>query len=470
MLPFGMSRHVADRPQAPALITDADGTVTYATLDSMLADCASLLAHPAKALVAVFGDRDLDSVVAYLGTLAAGHAGAVFGDPAKVAPGTLLDTFEPEFVVWPDGGPLDGYRLVGKLAGGAVVHARTAAAAGPVHPDLGVLLATSGSTGSAKSVRLSRAGVEANTAAVVRALEMTPGERGVTSMPISHSYGLSLPNTCMAAGCALVVTGQAVLTTQFWDLLGRHGVTRFAGVNSVYELLAKRSFDPGGYPQLTAMLQSGGRLSDELLVHYIRLLDRRGGDFRTMYGLSEAWRVACMPRGVLPDRLGSVGRPLPGTEVTIAGPDGAPLPDGEVGAVIYRSPSVMMGYAESRADLARGDTVGGRLDTGDLGYLEDGFLYLTGRAKRIAKVLGYRIELDQVEREFARLGPAAVVLLPGERITVFAPECGPAQEEKRRELVRRLGLPPGMLTVRAIDAIPLTPTGKPDYEALRAAG
>ena len=113
----------------------------------------------------------------------------------------------------------------------------------------------------------------------------------------------------------------------------------------------------------------------------------RGGEFFVMYGQTEAGpRIACLPPGRLPEKLGSAGVALEGRR--LVGMDGeVELPAGVVGEVVYSGPNVMMGYAESREDLALGDVQGDTLRTGDLGFVdEEGFLFLTGRSKRIAKL------------------------------------------------------------------------------------
>ena len=69
------------------------------------------------------------------------------------------------------------------------------------------------------------------------------------------------------------------------------------------------------------------------------------------------------------------------------------------GELVYSGPNVMLGYAESRVDLAMGDEMRGVLPTGDLGYLdEEGFLYITGRLKRFLKIQGMRLNIDEVEK------------------------------------------------------------------------
>ena len=76
-----------------------------------------------------------------------------------------------------------------------------------------------------------------------------------------------------------------------------------------------------------------------------------------------------------------------------------------MGEIVYTGPNVMMGYAQSRAELSLGDRLGGVLLTGDLGYLDtDGFLYVTGRSKRFAKLFGQRINLDSLEARFIQAG------------------------------------------------------------------
>jgi acyl-coenzyme A synthetase/AMP-(fatty) acid ligase len=86
----------------------------------------------------------------------------------------------------------------------------------------------------------------------------------------------------------------------------------------------------------------------------------------------------------------------------------------------------------------------------------------------MVKILGYRVELDQVETAFAAAGPARAVRGDGENIVVFVERADDQHEEIRRRLCGQLGLPPGVLSVRAVGAIPVTRTGKADYGALAA--
>jgi acyl-CoA synthetase (AMP-forming)/AMP-acid ligase II len=139
-----------------------------------------------------------------------------------------------------------------------------------------------------------------------------------------------------------------------------------------------------------------------------------------------------------------------------------------VGDIHYRGPNVSMGYAESRADLDRGDDFDGRLATGDLGYLDDeGFLYITGRSKRITKISGVRVSLDDIERLLDAIAPLAAVANPSDGVSIFTACADPdAVKEARKRLARELRAPLQLIRVSPVPSLPLLPNGKVDYATL----
>jgi acyl-CoA synthetase (AMP-forming)/AMP-acid ligase II len=200
-------------------------------------------------------------------------------------------------------------------------------------------------------------------------------------------------------------------------------------------------------PSLRTMTQAGGRLDPETALRYAGR-----ARFFVMYGQTEATaRIAYVPPERLREKAGSIGIPIPGGSLSVSA-------DGEL---VYEGPNVMLGYAESRADLARGDDLGGVLPTGDLGHVDDdGFFFVTGRLKRIAKVFGQRVNLDEVEA--AVDGPAGAVAAD-DHIDVFAERASGADA---RALARRFRLPPRALRVHEIERLPVKASGKVDYAAL----
>jgi len=136
-----------------------------------------------------------------------------------------------------------------------------------------------------------------------------------------------------------------------------------------------------------------------------------------------------------------------------------------LGEIYYAGPNVMMGYAEQRRDLAGGDEIHGVLATGDLGYLDsDGFLYVGGRLKRIAKVAGTRVNLDDVERVARSYGQSAAVEDAG-KIVVYVTSGEPA-ERIRMELLATIRIYSNLLRVVQITELPLLSSGKIDYQKL----
>ncbi|MEV6306191.1 AMP-binding protein [Actinoplanes sp. NPDC051861] len=324
-----------------------------------------------------------------------------------------------------------------------------------VHPDLALLLTTSGSTGNPKLVRLSRTAVLANAEQVVESLGITGDDVAITTLPLFYSYGLSVLHSYLLAGATVVLERTGIMQRDFWAAVDEHRVTSLALVPYQYEMLNRLRFDPAKFPSVRTLTQAGGRLRAGLITDFAQRMANAGGRMFVMYGQTEAApRMATLPPERLDDKLGSVGLAMPGGAFSI-----------EDDEVVYRGPNVMMGYAETGADLIKGDELGGVLRTGDLGRLDDeGFLHITGRIKRMGKVFGVRINLDDVERNF----PVAAVA-GDDRLHVFAEGVsGDEARALRTKIAEWLGTHFTGVSVRAIDSLPLLPNGKTDYRALEA--
>jgi acyl-CoA synthetase (AMP-forming)/AMP-acid ligase II len=458
--------HDDAQPAFPAVYLEGHTVLTYGELAELVGESERVLRHDGKALVLCAGDRDLPTLLAYLAALRLGHAVAFL--PASK---DILSAYRPEFVVpapGPGTGLADlGYRPAAEPIAGTTVFQRNSRPAGEIYLDMALLLGTSGSTGSPKTVRLSYSGLAGNTAAVIRALGITAAERAPTTLPITHAYGLSVLNTHLLAGAGVVLGDRSPLSLATWDHLVRSGATSFAAVPTTYAAFGPAHVNLLGRSKIRTMTQSGARLGDDLTMRLVRMMDQRDGRFFVMYGQTEATsRIARLDPADLPGRLGSVGTAVPGGTITIRpAPVHARAVSGE-GAVHYRGPGVMLGYATSRADLCR-DAEVDVLDTGDLGYLREGYLYLTGRTKRIVKVLGVRTSLDDLERMVERPGhPAAVICGTDDVVHLVGAGDAAVHEQQRRQLVESLGVPSRHVVFRHVDRLPRTPGGKVDYQTL----
>jgi acyl-CoA synthetase (AMP-forming)/AMP-acid ligase II len=418
-------------------------------------------------------------VVRYLGAWQAERPVALL-DPDLAADilVDLVDRYEPAVVtgvdtgVLPDAAPT-GYDRVEDAVLGPLWVRRTPSATVP-HPDLAVLLATSGSTGSPKFVRLSRAAVLANTASIVEALDIGPDEVAISSLPFFYSFGMSVLNTHLASGATVVLEAEGILQRSFWSAINEYAVTSLACVPYQYEMLRRLRFDPARYPTLRTLTQAGGRLRPELLTEFNKKLTAVGGRLYVMYGQTEAApRLTTLPAERLTDKLGSVGPAVRGGTLTIRLEDGSETTGpGTVGEVVYRGPNVMLGYAEAAADLARGDEQGGQLETGDVGYLdEDGYLFISGRLKRFGKVFGVRLNLDDIEALLHGHGPGPVAAISGEEKIVVWLEGADADTlaSGASLLSERLHLHRSGFDLRTIETLPLLSNGKIDYRTLEKA-
>jgi long-chain acyl-CoA synthetase len=452
-------------------ILDADqGTeITYGQLLERVTrtvDC--LRCELGRGLVFHIATNTVPSIVLYLACLELGCPVGLLEPGLTDRMEPLLQAYDPDAVLLPQQVEIPaGVRPGASLPDGAyrLGLRRTDRTVRPLHPDLALLLTTSGSTGSPKLVRLTRKNVLANAHSIVSYLGIQPGERSIQSLPMHYSYGLSLVNSHLTAGATVVLTQHSFLRPEFWGVFDQTGCTSFAGVPYIYETLHRLRFDPKRHPSLRTMTQAGGGLRRDLIQSFYEHTSAAGCRFFVMYGQTEATaRISYVPSERLGEKIGSIGIAIPNGHLSLAA-----LEDSDLEELIYSGPNVMMGYAESAEGLAAGDELGGTLRTGDLAALDsEGFFYLIGRLKRFAKLFGRRISLEDVEKDLEMRYPIQAAVMDREgQLQVYA-----AAREKvdwdgiAHYLAQRLSVPPKCVTVVAITGIPLTASGKKDYKAL----
>jgi acyl-CoA synthetase (AMP-forming)/AMP-acid ligase II len=472
-------RHRSDRP---ALIAPESGVrLSYAALAEQVEKLAEWLRRSVggRGLVFLAPDAEPPGVLFYLACLRAGLP-LCLAEPQPEALAKLAGAYGPALLLAPrsltlpegwaaEACPLEPY--VAARAHASRAHASRAYATGglDLHPELALLLTTSGSTGSPKLVRLSARNLAANAKAIAAYLELNPGERAVQSLPMHYSYGLSVLNSHLLAGGSVVLTPHSFLRPEFWAHVDGERATSFAGVPYMYETLHRLRLDPARHPTLRTFTQAGGGLRRELIAHFHELTTKAGARLVVMYGQTEATaRISYVPPERLGEKIGSIGIAIPGGRLRLE-----PLEHGgELAAeLVYEGENVMMGYAEQPRDLALGDVQGGVLRTGDLATVDaDGFFTLAGRLKRFAKLFGRRVSLEDVERELEAAFPVrAMAIDGGERLQVhFVTDSAVLDDAVVAHLARFLAVPPGAIGVRRIAELPLTASGKKDYRAVEA--
>ncbi len=433
----------------PALIDADDAVISHRDLSVRADVVAEHLAAPEKCLVFLLTAPAVAPIVAYLAVLRAGHAVLPVAPDSPALP-ILLATYQPDIVI--GGAPPPGYRS--QTVESLTIHKREGRLGPPPHPDLAVLLTTSGSTGSPKLVQLSHTAINANAHQIVRALRMGPDDRAVTTLSQAYSFGLSVINSHLLCGGSLLITTESPLERRFWQRLDDGGATTLPGVPFTYDMIRRAGGASRAPASLRKLLQAGGRMEPKM-INWVRESFLGRAELFVMYGQTEATaRIAVLPPEELADNIGAVGYAVPDGRLDIDADS----------QVVFRGPNVMMGYAVQRADLAVGDQLNGVLETGDVGRLDpDGRLWLTGRIKRIIKPFGLRINLDDLEAGLGGWGPLAVTGTDTQVIVHAESADEAALLSAAQALVQDMGLPASVVRVRRVQALPRGTNGKVRY-------
>lgn len=384
---------------------------------------------------------------------------------------TLLAAYRPSYLWLPDGQAeeFSGMEKVYNCYGYCLLKT-VYDEAYPLFRELGLLLTTSGSTGSPKFVRQSYANIKANAESIVQYLELDETERPITTLPMNYTYGLSIINSHLLVGATLLVTDKPLTQKEFWQFFRDRGATSFSGVPYTYEMLDRMRFQRMKLPELRTMTQAGGKLIPELHQKFAEFAAENGKKFVVMYGQCEATaRMGYLPADRAVEKCGSIGIAIPGGAFHLIDADGRTVTQPRVtGELVYEGPNVTLGYSQCREDLAKGDERNGVLETGDMAQFdEDGYYYIVGRKKRFLKIFGNRVNLDEIDRmvkgnfmqtDFASAGV-------DDHMYLFVTEAS-IKEAVKEFVASKTGLNPVAFKAIVIDEIPKNDSGKTLYTEL----
>jgi acyl-CoA synthetase (AMP-forming)/AMP-acid ligase II len=386
----------------------------------------------------------------------------------------------------------------------------------PSPSDLALVQFSSGSTVDPKPVALSHAALQAQTDALVALIQPTERDACVSWLPLYHDMGLI---GCLLAAMSypgplvLIAPEHFLARPALWlRAIARHRGTISAAPSFAYAYCADRVSDDqlSGFDLSTWRLALDGAepVSGAAMRRFADRFGRFGfprGALVPVYGLSEAALAVTFaaPGGALEglqidsQRLAldgvvapgareviGLGTPIPGVEVEVRGDDAAALPEGRLGRIWVNGPSLMQGYLGDHA-ATEGALVDGWLDTGDLGFVHTGALYVHGRAKDLVIVRGANHAPDEFESALAGLPglrpgcAVAVGFTPegagGEELLVLAERPQDAAGDDvaltalvRSTLLERTGIAPHTVRLLEPGTLPRTSSGKlRRQEALR---
>ena len=448
--------------------SDVEGKFSYGELKEWAAYFGEVMGG--RSLVFCLSDNSLGSIAGYMAFMASRNV------PLLLDVGIdlhllekLLALYRPQFLWRPQGHLAVGLDapIILKLGGYELVEFESEPV--DLHPDLGLLLSTSGSTGSPKLVRLSYQNIESNARSISHYLNLSLDERPITSLPSHYSYGLSVINSHFYVGATLLATNASVMQREFWDFARQERATSIAGVPYTYEILRRLRFFSMDLPDLRTLTQAGGHLQPESAKEFLSYAKNQRKSFVVMYGQTEATaRMGYLNLTMNEDKLGSIGMPIPGGKFQLFQDNGLEIVEsGRTGNLIYSGPNVSLGYAEGREDLSLADEREGVLDTGDLAYRDEaGFYYINGRKNRFVKVYGNRLSLDEIET-LARMVCDECACLGGEDLIRIFMIRDDLQVAMRTHLAEKTGLNQRAFKVEIIPVMPRNSAGKIQYGILR---
>lgn len=440
-------------------LRDGERCLTYAELDYFVGRATTLLSQTPRELVIFRLRRRIEDIVYLLAVLRGGHVPLIVPEGASTA---LIERLQRSYSPGLSYGIAEADNSVasyGFLELGSEVFRKRGFRSPVMSPELGVLMLTSGSTGSPKVVRLSRDNVLVNAKQIVDATRISSTDIAITSLPLSYSFGLSVLFSHLQAGASVVLTNRSVLDLQFWSIAERGCVTTLAGVPVTFEMMQGAKLTLGHLPSLKKILQAGGGMR-QASRSWLREFCGDVVELFVMYGQTEATaRMTVLSPEELKRKQGSVGLPV------LRGSIRTSL-DGEI---IYSGPNVMLGYAYSAEDLWAGDLLAGILHTKDRGWIdEEGFLYVIGRMDRVIKLSGIRIDLVDLEVTLSKLIGTEVAIIQTARDRLLA--CYVEQASDVDDIIRRLekevDIPPRTIRSYVMAELPRLDNGKIDYRAL----
>ena len=356
----------------------------------------------------------------------------------------VVTTGVGDLLAWPKGSitnfvlrhvkrEIPSYSLPGSISFKAALAAGAEQQLDPVelgYADIAFLQYTGGTTGVSKGAMLSHRNMVYNVYQSIAwqgsAYEGYDSIIAITALPLYHIF--SLQGNCLTV---MALGGQNILITNPRDMQGfikeiaKFRFNLFTGVNTMFAgLLNTPGIEQVDFSDLRVCIGGGMAVQPAVAKQWQEVT---GNTILQGYGLTETspGAIVCPLGG---EFTGSIGLPIPSTDVLICNDDGKPLPVGEIGEICIRGPQVMEGYWQRPEETENVMLPGGWLKTGDIGRMDDdGFLYIEDRKKDMILVSGFNVypnEIENVVVEMDGILEAAAIGIPheksGEVVKIFA--------------------------------------------------
>ena len=304
--------------------------------------------------------------------------------------------------------------------------------------DVALLQYTGGTTGEPKGAMLTHRNLIANTMqcrAWTGTAATAEHERVLTPLPLYHIFSLTanLLSFSLLGGMNILIPDPRDLHRLIRTMRNAN-ITWMSGVNTLFNaLINEPEFTSIDFGALRVAVGGGAAVQSQVAKRWREIT---GSQVVEGYGLTEASPVVCINPFFAP-KQGSVGLPLPSTEVTIRDDHGNVLPTGEAGEICVRGPQVMLGYWQQPEQTKQVLTADGWLHTGDIGAFDaQGFLTLLDRKKDMINVSGFKAfpsEVEEIAMQYPGVREAAAIGVPdprsGQTVKLFVISSDPALDK-----------------------------------------
>ena len=449
---WNIAGRVVERLGPNSRLVDAATRCSLASADlkRMIAQFgASLLSAGLKK-----GDRvligcnlSISSTLAYLGTMYGGLVAVPVDERMLATSALALIEATGAKAVWSETGLISDYAGVLCLQGDLANAPYSSPQPATCDPsDLAALMATSGSTGIPRFVKVSHGNLIANTEAIIRSQRLGTDEIAMVILPLSYCFGASLLHSHLYTGGSVVFDRRFMFPDKVLQSLGEFACTTFAGVPTVYNVLLRRSnLRRMAFPSLRRFLQAGGALAPERINEMRAALPDVG--FYVMYGQTEATaRISCLEPGRWEEKAGSAGRPLDNLTVRSWTRRATCCRVGQIGEFLVKGPSICCGYWNDPEETDAYSVTAGCKPATWLGRIEEGYLWIEGRRGAFLKIRGTRVSFAEVEGTVAAMpgvyecaacavahpeaGEALMLLVVPERATKLRRRRNPAKASR----------------------------------------
>lgn len=339
-----------------------------------------------------------------------------------------------------------------------------------INKELCLLLKTSGSTGETKFVKLTYKNIRNNVVGIIDKLKINSNHTTITTLPAEYTYGLSILNTHLYSGASIVMNKRSIIEKNFWKNVIKYKVTSFGGVPFTYEILKKIKFEKilNDKIKLKYLTQAGGKISDEMHYYLLNTLKRNKIKFFPMYGATEATSRMSILDYKFSHKIGSIGKPLKNCKFFIMKNNKRIDKPNQIGTLFFKGKNIFCGYAKKKVDLIK-LSKSNILDTGDFASFDDEkFFYIKGRKKRMLKILGIRLPLDDLENQISSFINLNIKLTGNDKKLIIFSDTKNFQKKSEylKKISKFLNINSSVLEFKFIRRFPRTVSNKIDYKAL----